>query len=305
MLEDEGGLRIPRGGVAHHAYAAALKRIMGKGRAEMSLAELEATLAWLERNRIGDHLAVLEGDARYGWTVRQRRFDFRSGPWARPVRPRGLQPNAAAPGFPRAVPAWPEPKRRGNAMRTPKAAIACCLALLAAPAWAQNPGAGASTETSPAATPAPAAVPDAAPPAIRPREAGAVVPIPTWLDRNGNLVETHPNTYADPDRMDAGKPLTPMPWGSVVGAVPGMNAGPAYRPLAPGDVVGHPPADGGRQALHLAAGRRAAGPGAGHAGRAGAGAALTARLIRPGEVDQRLRRRRRLFRQQRMPGIAG
>ena len=80
VLEDEGGLRIPRGGVAHHAYAAALKRIMGKGRAEMSLAELEATLAWLERNRIGDHLAVLEGDARYGWTVRQRRFDFRSGP---------------------------------------------------------------------------------------------------------------------------------------------------------------------------------------------------------------------------------
>ncbi|TDH62718.1 restriction endonuclease subunit R [Dankookia rubra] len=80
VLEDEGGLRIPRGGVAHHAYAAALKRIMGKGRAEMSLAELEATLAWLERNRIGDHLTVLEGDARYGWSVRQRRFDFRSGP---------------------------------------------------------------------------------------------------------------------------------------------------------------------------------------------------------------------------------
>jgi len=80
VLEDAGDLRIPRGGVAHHAYAAALKRIMGKGRAEMSLAELEATLAWLERNRIGDHLKVLEGDARYGWTVRQRRFDFRSGP---------------------------------------------------------------------------------------------------------------------------------------------------------------------------------------------------------------------------------
>ena len=39
-----------------------------------------AVAAWLERNRIGDHLAVLEGDARYGWTVRQRRFDFRSGP---------------------------------------------------------------------------------------------------------------------------------------------------------------------------------------------------------------------------------
>ncbi|TCZ53366.1 DEAD/DEAH box helicase [Roseicella aquatilis] len=80
VVEDEGGLRIPRGGIAHHAYAAALKRVMGKGRAEMSLAELEATLAWLERNRIADHLHLLEGDTRYGWTVRQRRFDFRAGP---------------------------------------------------------------------------------------------------------------------------------------------------------------------------------------------------------------------------------
>lgn len=78
VLEDEGGLRIPRGGVAHHAYAAALKRVMGKGRAEMSLAELEATIAWLERNRIAEHLHLLEGDARYGWAVRQRRFDFRT-----------------------------------------------------------------------------------------------------------------------------------------------------------------------------------------------------------------------------------
>jgi hypothetical protein len=133
-------------------------------------------------------------------------------------------------------------------MRTPKAAFACCLALLAAPAWAQNAGgpaaqapSGENTQTSPAATPAPVAVPDAAPPATRPREAGAVVPIPTWLDRNGNLVETHPNTYGDPDRMDAGKPLTPMPWGSVAGAVAGMNAGPAYRPLAPGDIAGSRP----------------------------------------------------------------
>jgi predicted DCC family thiol-disulfide oxidoreductase YuxK len=49
---------------------------MKKGRAEMSLAELEATLAWLERNRLSDHLHLLEGDARYRWTVRQRRFEF-------------------------------------------------------------------------------------------------------------------------------------------------------------------------------------------------------------------------------------
>ncbi|RAI58176.1 DEAD/DEAH box helicase [Roseicella frigidaeris] len=79
VLEDEGAMQVPRRAGAHHAYAAALKRVMGKGRAEMSLAELEATLAWLERNRIGEHLHLLAGDPRYGWTVRQRRFDFRTG----------------------------------------------------------------------------------------------------------------------------------------------------------------------------------------------------------------------------------
>jgi hypothetical protein len=51
-----------------------LKRVLGnKGRAEMTLAELEAALAWLERNRLVDHLHVLEGDARYAWTVAARR----------------------------------------------------------------------------------------------------------------------------------------------------------------------------------------------------------------------------------------
>jgi hypothetical protein len=70
-------LLLPRGAGAHHAYSAALKRIMGgRGRAEMSLPELEATAAWLERNRIADHLHLLEGDARFAWTARQRRFAF-------------------------------------------------------------------------------------------------------------------------------------------------------------------------------------------------------------------------------------
>ena len=32
------------------------KRVMGKARAEMSLSELEATVAWLERNRLAEHL---------------------------------------------------------------------------------------------------------------------------------------------------------------------------------------------------------------------------------------------------------
>lgn len=79
VVEDEGMLRIPKGAGAHHAYSAALKRVMGKGRAVMSLAELEATLAWLERNRISDHLHLLEGDARYDWTARQRRLELGFG----------------------------------------------------------------------------------------------------------------------------------------------------------------------------------------------------------------------------------
>jgi superfamily II DNA or RNA helicase len=76
VVEDEGALLVPSGAGAHHAYAAALKRVMKKGRAEMSLAELEATVAWLERNRLSDHLHLLTGDARYSWTARQRRFAF-------------------------------------------------------------------------------------------------------------------------------------------------------------------------------------------------------------------------------------
>ena len=50
-----------------------LKRILGnKGRAEMTLAELEAALAWLERNRLADFLHLLDGDARYAWAARER-----------------------------------------------------------------------------------------------------------------------------------------------------------------------------------------------------------------------------------------
>jgi hypothetical protein len=72
-------LHIPRGAGAHHAYSAALKRVMRKGRAAMSLAELEATIAWLERNRLSDHLHLLEEDAKYAWTARQRRLDLSPG----------------------------------------------------------------------------------------------------------------------------------------------------------------------------------------------------------------------------------
>jgi hypothetical protein len=73
-VEDEADLRAPRGGNLPHRYNAVLKRVLGKGRTEMTMAELEAALAWLERNRLSDHAHLLEGDARYAWSARQRRF---------------------------------------------------------------------------------------------------------------------------------------------------------------------------------------------------------------------------------------
>lgn len=72
-VEDEASLRVPRGGNLAHRYNAVLKRVLGKGRATMTLPELEAALAWLERNRLSDHLDCLDGDARYAWSARQRR----------------------------------------------------------------------------------------------------------------------------------------------------------------------------------------------------------------------------------------
>ncbi len=72
-VEDEGAMQAPRGEGLYHRYNAILKRRTGgKPRAQMSLQELEAAVSWLERNRLSDHGALLEGDPRYGWTVRQR-----------------------------------------------------------------------------------------------------------------------------------------------------------------------------------------------------------------------------------------
>lgn len=72
-VEDEASLRVPRGGNLAHRYNAVLKRVLGKGRATMTLPELEAALGWLERNRLSDHFDCLDGDARYAWSARQRR----------------------------------------------------------------------------------------------------------------------------------------------------------------------------------------------------------------------------------------
>jgi len=69
VVEDGEGLQAPRGG--YHAYNAALKRVLGKVRAAMTLSELESAAAWLERNRLADHLHLLDGDPRYAWQVRQ------------------------------------------------------------------------------------------------------------------------------------------------------------------------------------------------------------------------------------------
>jgi len=50
-----------------------LKRVTGgKSRAAMTLSELEAAVGWLERNRLSEHLSVLDGDPRDAWLARKR-----------------------------------------------------------------------------------------------------------------------------------------------------------------------------------------------------------------------------------------
>jgi hypothetical protein len=75
-VEDQANMTVPhlREGLYHH-YNAVLKRVFGnKGRAQMTLPELEAALAWLERNRLSDHLDRLDGDPRYARAVARRRL---------------------------------------------------------------------------------------------------------------------------------------------------------------------------------------------------------------------------------------
>jgi superfamily II DNA or RNA helicase len=74
-VEDEPNVQVPHvRDSLYHCYNAVLKRVFGnKGRSEMTLAELEATLSWLERHRLSDHLNLLENDTRYAWTAARRR----------------------------------------------------------------------------------------------------------------------------------------------------------------------------------------------------------------------------------------
>ena len=97
-VEDEAGRAGLKGGVAgpglYHRYNAALKRVTGnKSRAAMTLAELEAALGWLERNRLAEQLHLLDGDPRYAWTARKR------GEWTPPVgKPPGRKRGPASAG---------------------------------------------------------------------------------------------------------------------------------------------------------------------------------------------------------------
>lgn len=59
----------------YHAYNAVLKELFGKARGTMTLAELEAEIGWLERNRVSEHLELLRDDHRHAWSLRRRRPD--------------------------------------------------------------------------------------------------------------------------------------------------------------------------------------------------------------------------------------
>jgi hypothetical protein len=48
----------------------------------MTLAELETAVGWLERNRLRDHLHLIEADPQYRWAERARRAARRApGAW--------------------------------------------------------------------------------------------------------------------------------------------------------------------------------------------------------------------------------
>ena len=79
VIEDEDAHLIRRNS-GYHAYNAILKRVLGKSRAEMSLAELEAAVGWLERNRLSDHAVLIENDPQYRWSATRRTGSIRLGP---------------------------------------------------------------------------------------------------------------------------------------------------------------------------------------------------------------------------------
>ena len=68
--------------------------MLGKGRGEMGAAELDAAVAWLERNRLADHLHLLDGDGRYAFEERRR-----AGQWRPPQGRAGALERTAEAGW--------------------------------------------------------------------------------------------------------------------------------------------------------------------------------------------------------------
>jgi hypothetical protein len=72
VVEEKEALRLPRGQGNYHRLNAVLKRVTGgKSRGVMTLAELEAAIRALERNRLADHLHLVRDDPRYAYTARR------------------------------------------------------------------------------------------------------------------------------------------------------------------------------------------------------------------------------------------
>lgn len=72
VVEDEEAMRLPRGQGNYHRLNAVLKRVMGgKGRGELTIAEMESAIGWLERNRLTEHLHLVRDDPRYAFTERR------------------------------------------------------------------------------------------------------------------------------------------------------------------------------------------------------------------------------------------
>lgn len=71
VLEEEGEMRLRRGG-NYHRFNAILRRVRGKARGEMTVAELEGTVAWLEQNRLVDYLDLLRDDVGHEIAARRR-----------------------------------------------------------------------------------------------------------------------------------------------------------------------------------------------------------------------------------------
>ncbi len=84
VVEDEDKREAEDHPIGYHTYNAVLKRVHGgRGRADLTRAELEAAIGWLERNRLADHIHLIENDPRYAWSARRQRIARQKpGDWA-------------------------------------------------------------------------------------------------------------------------------------------------------------------------------------------------------------------------------